>query len=976
MSTNNSLFLVDGSSLAYRSFFALIKSGMRNSSKIPTWAVYGFLNSLFDLMDKRAPHSMAVCFDLAGPTFRHEEFEDYKANRQEMPDDLSVQWPFIKQAVEVFSIPIYELAGWEADDVIGTVAKKAKERDLTTVIFTGDQDSFQLLDENIQVLMPLREGGVKDFGRQEVFDKLGIWPEQVIDYKGLCGDASDNIPGVRGIGPKTAVQLLGEYKTLENVYANVNAIAANSVRTKLIDGREKAFASQRLARIVLDVPLEFDFDHCHLRLPDVNRVCEFLREMEFRNLLRRLPRILANFNNGVEPEIDPSLLQVAAKARGATGGKSAAQAQKAASREAAQSPSAPVQLALLEMPESPVVLDSAVRALAPSVPAKLILTASELTEAISAAKSSGLVAVSVITSGDLWFQPGITGIALASGTGLKVTENNRLELSEGEWNVNTWYIPLNHVGGNLEHSLVSELLQPLLQGDQIAKIAFDCKVAMHALENIGIELKPVTFDPMLASYITNPVDRHRLRDQASRCLGYAMADFSQASGSKKITPADMSGEQFASFAAEELRVTLELTRYYVEKFDFDQQELLWGMDLPTASVLSRMERNGIALDVAYFKELQEELETGIRRLEREIFGLIGYSFNVGSPQQLQQVLFTDLKLPTKGRTQTGFSTDASVLEALVDAHPVVQKILDYRELTKLNSTYVVSLPRQISQRDDRLHGEFNQTVAATGRLSGSNPNLQNIPIRTELGARIRKGFVPSDPSSLILSADYSQIELRLLAHMSGDENLIEAFTNDEDIHTSTARLIFDLSPDKVTSDHRRIGKTLNFALIYQQGAYATGLALGISTREAKSFTEKYFKSFPKVKSFMTRVLEEARERGFVETLWGRRRYFHNLNDSNDGIRRTDERAAFNAPLQGSAADLMKLAMIKLDEELRTRKLKSKLILQVHDELVLEVPENEKAEAEQIVRDAMGMGQPLLIPLKIDVGFGANWMDAK
>lgn len=972
MKTTNGLFLIDGSSLAFRSFYALITSGMRNATGLPTWAVYGFFNSLFDLIDKRAPHSMAVCFDLAEPTFRHEEFEEYKANRQEMPDDLSVQWPLIKEGVEVFSIPVYELSGWEADDVIGTLAKKAKrERDLDTVIFTGDQDSFQLLDEHIQVLMPVREGGVKEFGRQEVFDKLGIWPEQVIDYKGLCGDVSDNIPGVRGIGPKTASQLLGQYKTLEGIYENLDDIKSNSVRTKLIEGKEKAFSSQGLATIRLDVPLQFDFDQCQIKMPDVNRVCEFLRELEFRNLLRRLPRILSNFNNGTEPEIDAALLQVPPRARGATRSRAAAQAEKAA-KAASKSPDA-VQLALLEAPPT---VPAEIKVLGPVIPATVVLTTEQLNELVQAAKTGGFLALSPGTVGDVWFDQQVLGIGFATGTGLKLTDNKRLELF-GPWSVDTWYVPLKHpVTESLALELVKETLAPVLGDQQIAKIAFDCKSAAHTLAAIGLSCEPTSFDPMLASYIVNPADRHRLREQANRLLGYDMQDFVASTGSKKITPAEVSAVQYAPFAADEVRVALELTKHYLEKLDFDQQELMWGMDLPVASVLMKMEHNGIALDEPFLKELQTELETGIRRLEREIYGLIGYSFNVGSPQQLQQVLFTDLKLPTKGSTRTGFSTDASVLEALVNAHPVVQKIIDYRELTKLNSTYVVALPRQVSPRDNRLHGEFNQTVAATGRLSSSNPNLQNIPVRTELGSRIRRGFVPAHADNVILSADYSQIELRLLAHMSGDENLIEAFNNDEDIHTRTARMIFDLADDKVTSDHRRIGKTLNFALIYGQSPYATGLALGISTREANTFTQKYNKSFPKVESFKKRVLDEARQRGFVETLWGRRRYFYNLNDANDGIRKADERAAFNAPLQGSAADLMKLAMIKLDDELQSRKLRAELILQVHDELVLDVPKTELAEVEEVIRTAMGLGQPLLVPLKIDVGHGPNWMDAK
>lgn len=974
MTSNNSIFLVDGSSLAFRSFYALITSGMRNATGLPTWAVYGFLNSLFDLIDKRAPHSMAVCFDMKAPTFRHEEFEDYKANRQEMPDDLSIQWPLIKDAVDVFSIPVYELSGWEADDVIGTIAKKAIAKDLKTVIFTGDQDAFQLLDDHIQVLMPLREGGVKDFGRQEVFDKLGIWPEQVVDYKGLCGDVSDNIPGVRGIGPKTAVQLLAQYKTIDGIYQHLDEIKSNSVRTKLADGKDKAYASQGLARIRLDVPLDFDFEHCELTMPkDLNRVCEFLRELEFRNLLRRLPKILSNFNNGVEPEIDPALLQVAPRGRGATKSRAAAQEERAA-----KSSGAPVQLALLEVsPQAATLTAGEVKALGAPQETTIVRRLDQLVAAANAAQSAGYLSLALARAGEPWFDEEIIGIALATGEGIRLSEANRLELVENRWNVSTYYIPLAHQGEEmLPAETVLAHLKPLLETDKIAKIIFDGKAISHALMRKGIVSQRFAFDPMLASYIVNPSDRHNLRDQAHRILNYVLHDF--GTGAKRVTAASMQSSQAGPFIADEARVVLELTRHYLEKLDFDQQELLWGMDLPVASVLARMEANGVFLDLQYMKALQGELESGIRRLEREIFGLVGYSFNVGSPQQLQQVLFTDLKLPTKGRTQTGtaFSTDSSVLDALVNVHPVVQKIIDYRELTKLNSTYVVALPRQVSPVDQRLHGEFNQAVATTGRLSSSNPNLQNIPIRTELGTRIRRAFIPSSEENVILSADYSQIELRLLAHMSGDENLIDAFINDEDVHVRTARSIFDLKPEDVTSDHRRVGKTLNFALMYQQGAYATGLSLRITTKEAQAFIDKYFKSFPKVKLFQTRVLDEARQRGFVETLWGRRRYFHNLNDRNDGVRKADERAAFNAPLQGSAADLMKLAMVKLDDELNTRQLKAKLILQVHDELVLDAPKSEVSEVIQVVRDAMAMGQPLLVPLKIDVGQGANWMDAK
>lgn len=942
MTENNTIYLVDGSSLAFRSFFALIRTGMRSTQGVPTWAVYGFFSSLFDLIDKRQPHSMAVCFDLAGPTFRHEAFEEYKANRQEMPDDLAQQWPLIKDGVQKLALPLYEMPGWEADDIIGTVAKRAEEKNLKVVILTGDQDAFQLLDDNIQVLMPTKEG-LKTFGRQEVFDKLGVWPEQIVDYKALCGDSSDNIPGVKGIGEKTAVQLLGQYQTLDGVYAHLDEIKSASQRKKLEEGKSSAYASQDLARIRLDVPLDFDFEHCRLSMPSVAELSQYFQDLDFKNIVRRLPKVLSRFSdegNGVSPG------QV--KLELAEG----------------------LKLKSIEKPTAaPLVIANT----------KRISAACELEAALNLLNADTLVAVSVCSTSSGVFEEAACGLAFSFCPDLKWDADLKRVAGFLQGEPLSFFVALtDFLPGTVEHGKIMNGLKGLLEGAQ-PKVCFDAKRVSSALSMLDFELSGLIFDPVLASYILNPDESHKFSALSLRYLGAEFAGLGERGAKTKKSQVSLLGStEIYEHAGLEAACVLKITEKMATPtlFEDDQVDLLYEMDLPLSLVLARMEANGVSLDRDYFKSLETELKSILAQLEKEIHQFAGHAFNINSPLQLQKVLFDELKLPAKTKTKSGFSTDAAVLESLLGEHPIVAKLLEFRQLSKLDSTYVEALPRQLSSRDGKLHGEFHQTVTATGRLSSSNPNLQNIPIRSEIGRRIRGGFVPADPANFLMSADYSQIELRLLAHMSGDENLIEAFRQEEDIHERTAKLIFDLKDEPVSDEHRRIGKTLNFALIYQQGAFSTGQSLGISTKEAQGFIEKYFASFPKVRGFMNRVLEEARERGYVQTLWGRRRYFLHLNDRNDNTRRAEERAAFNAPLQGSAADLMKLAMIRLDGELKARALKSELILQVHDELVLDVKAEELEPVREVLLASMQMDQPLLVPLKVDLGVGKNWMDAK
>lgn len=945
MQSDNTLVLIDGSSLAFRSFFALFTSGLRTKTGQPTWAILGFFNSLFELIEKYKPTMLAVTFDMAAPTFRHTEFEEYKANRAEMPDDLSVQWPLIKEGVTKLGLPVYEMAGYEADDIIGTIARDAEKKGFNVLILTGDQDAFQLIDgekQNVKVLMP-GKGGLQEYGRKEVFDKLGVWPEQITDYKGLCGDTSDNIPGIRGIGPKTAQQLLGSYGDMDCIYKNIEEIKSKSVQTKLIEGESLGRQSKKLATIHYDVPIEFDYEHCHLTPPDMEALSKFFLDLEFKALTARLPKLMANFSGVIPGQVAGSTI-VADKIAETNGS------------------------------DLTVLTGSEINSERQEYQGQIIKSEADLDILLSKLSQEPMISLFVNASpwvplsGDavVHGEPKIFGYALA-------------------WSGGAAYIPLRqsalalNMGAGLDKSIVQEKLNVLLTNETTGKIIYNLKLVLNMLAPEGISLKNVLIDPMLASYICASDEKHGLHDQAERKLNYINERAKQKSAGKKsraIASLTENSEQAMSHAMEDAHLVFELGKFYLNNMSEKQKYLLKDMELPLSEVLAKMEQRGISLDFSYLSSFALELSDDLSKLEHQIFEFAGHTFNINSTQQLQKVLFEELGLQTKAKTKTGYSTDASVLESLKNEHKIIPALLDYRQLTKLKSTYVDALPKMISTVDKRLHGEFNQVSTTTGRLSSSNPNLQNIPIRTELGRRIRRAFIPEKENWILLSVDYSQIELRLLAHMSEDETLIDAFQKDQDIHARTAGEIFDTPIEEVTGDMRRVGKTLNFALIYQQGAFATASALGVSVKEASAFIDKYFKRYAKVKDFMEKTIEKARLAGYVETLWGRRRYFKFLNDRNEMLKRADERAACNAPLQGSAADLMKLAMIQVEEGLSKADLKSKLILQVHDELVLEIPETELEQAKELVVRLMLLDQPLHVPLRVDAGIAKNWMDAK
>lgn len=956
INTDKSLILVDGSSLAFRSFYALFNSSLKSKDGTPTGAIYGFFTSLLDLIEKNNPHSLAVCFDLAKPTFRHKRYEAYKANRSQMPEELSLQWPIIKDGVARLNIPLLELAGYEADDIIGTLTNRANQDGLNVNILTGDQDAFQLIvpaDANSPtapysnlVLMPSKTGLIF-YDYPQVLAKLGVYPSQIIDYKALCGDSSDNIPGIRGIGPKTACELLVKYKNLDNIYENLDNITKKTLKDKLIDQKDNAYLSQFLATIDVNIPLEQNSSDLIMDKINYRDFHEYLQNLNMKNLIKRIPVDV------LPPPSVTGQLSFNFDANSNT-----------ISNTNNVTPT-PIFLPLMQ-PENlnPQIINDEINF------AKLLTKLNQ----------NQVICVDLETTGLDTLNTSIVGIAIAFNEDVKVVDKQIVFAQNNEnllaLPVETYYIPLMHQTGEIQlaQDYVLTNLKPILENSQIFKIAQNAKFEMNVLANYHINFAPLIFDPMLASYIENTDNRHGLKDQSLRIFDHQMTPIDSliGTGKKQITMANVAVNTVAFYACDDARITLLLSLYYQEKLAKTQLDLLQKMEIPLTSVLATMEQDGVCINIEYLQQLSGELTKDLNSLEESIYRFAGYAFNINSTQQLQKVLFQDLGLKTKAKTKTGFSTDFSVLESLQEAHEIIPKLINYRQIQKLLSTYVDALPKLV--KDTRVHCQFNQVITSTGRLSSSNPNLQNIPIKTSMGRKIRQAFKAQNDDDFILSADYSQIELRILAHMSQDPNLIEAFKQNLDIHLHTAAKIFDVDINDVTKEMRTIGKTLNFALIYQQGAYSTAKDLNISLKEANQFIEKYFSQYPLVKDYLNSIIQEAKKNGYVTTLWGRRRYFKNINDSNEFIRKASERAACNAPIQGSAADLIKLAMIELRQNLQRQNLKSKLILQVHDELVLEVLASEIDEVKLVVEKSMLLNQPLLVPLKIDLEIGKTWLD--
>lgn len=954
------LILIDGHALAYRSYFALERTKMHTADNKPTWAVYGFFKAIFDLLKKVKPDAIAVSFDSGRDTFRLREYPEYKANRQAMPDPLREQMSEIVEGVKLFDIPVFQVQGYEADDVIGTIAEKAHKLGHKTLILTGDRDAFQLLDEDkhIRVLIP-SQGELTEYDREAVHHRMGVWPENITDLKGLSGDSSDNIPGVKGIGEKTAVKLIEEFGSVENVLENIDKITSKSLKEKLENGKEMAAKSKYLATIDRNVPIDFDFEHTHLTLPDMEKLTDFFKELEFRSFLKQLPTLMAPFNNGKTLEISEKLLSPVKK----PAPQSSFQGQLSLSF--AQEP-------VFEAPESDTEYVQ--------IEGNIVSDERAFKKLLGELKDCGVFSLDTETTSLDVFEAKIVGLSFAYNPCITVENERVIDTDKLKKELTkSVYIPVGHESGSqLPVDEVLKGLKDILEDKNIYKVLQNAKYEINVLKNYDIELDGVILDTMIASYIRNPSYKHGLKQQALAYLNYNMKPIEEliGTGKNQITMDKVPVKDAAEYAQADAKSTIELAGFYAETIDPSQEGVIYNIEMPLIAVLADMERTGMSIDIPYLKKLSDEIKAQVEKIENNIYSEAGEKFNINSTKQVAEIIFEKLKLSKKSKTKTGFSTSAKVLESLKDEHPIADMLLEHRHLTKLLSTYIDALPLLVNPKTGRIHTSFNQTITTTGRLSSSNPNMQNIPIKTELGNRIRAAFVPQDrKNSVIFSADYSQIELRLLAHYSKDPTLVNAFEKGRDIHADTASKIFNVPIEKVDKDMRRAAKTVNFGILYGQTSYGLSETLGISTAEAKSIIERYFNTYPKIRDYIESSIQQAYSKGYAFTMFGRKRYLREeLSSRNKAVREFAERAAFNTQLQGTAADLIKLAMIKLHEKLEESTYKSKLILQIHDELVLEMPKNEIEPVEKLVKECMELSQPLIVPLVVDTAYGANWME--
>lgn len=925
------LALLDGMSLVFRAYYALSRANLRSPiTGEPTYAVFGFANMLATILEKISPDYLVVAFDTAEPTVRHEKYEEYKAGRPEFPEDLVPQLIRIKQLLTALQIPILEIPGYEADDIIGTLAKKASEKGIEVYCVTSDKDFFQLVNNHIKVFRPgLKAGEYEIVDAAKVRQKYGVQPQQIIDLFALTGDPVDNIPGVKGIGEVTARKLIQQYGTLERLYENLEKLSP-SLRSKLEESRADAFLSRELVTIHTDLDIALDFEKFQRRPADPAQLEKLFDELGFQRLRERF---------GLFPK--EGELQ--------NGGKESSDLQTIKDWEH--------QYTLVD---SFLLLDKMVGELKKS---RLIAFDTE-TSGVDPLRSS-LVGLSFSNrSGRAWYIP----VALAEEMFGDRKRQQDLFSSDGKSNVET-----------VKEQIFARLAE-VLENKKIGKTAQNAKFDLLVLRKEGITVQGLEFDTMVADYILNPELQHNMEALAERWLRYKPIPISTLIGEKKRTQISMIKVDVSlvyPYACEDADVTYRLTEVLQRKLEEEQlMELATQIEFPLIEVLADMEWTGIAIDTAVLEEIAKHLRERIQQLRKLIYEEAGVEFNIDSPKQLAHVLFEKLMIPATKRTKTGYSTDATVLEELARTYPIAQYILEYRQLSKLLSTYVEALPKYIHPETGRIHTTFNQTVTATGRLSSSNPNLQNIPARGELGTEVRKAFVPRAKDRWIFSADYSQIELRLMAYFSKDPSLIAAFREGLDIHSATAAKLFGVSLDQVTPDMRRKAKTVNFGIMYGLGPFGLAQQLRISRTEARQIIEQYFKTYPGIQRYIEETIEKVREKGYAETLFGRRRYFPNITSRNATVRRAEERAAINMPLQGTAADMIKLSMVRVHRLLQQKYQQSYLCLQIHDELVFDIQDRDREELPQevkkIMENVIDLGE---IPIVVDIGIAKNWADA-
>ena len=918
------LFLLDAYALIYRAYYAFIKNPRINSKGLNTSAILGFVNTLEEVLTKEQPSHIGIAFDPAGPTFRHEAYEQYKAQREETPEGIRTAVPYIKDIIRAYRIPILEVSGYEADDVIGTLARQADARGVDTFMMTPDKDYGQLVTEHVKMYRP--KYGDKEFevlGVEEVKEKYGLSsPTQVIDMLGLMGDSADNIPGCPGVGEKTATKLIQQFGSIENLLAGTDQLKG-ALKTKIENNREQIEFSKFLATIKTDVPIELDMEQLKKEEPDEEKLRSLFEELEFRTLLDR------KFKKE-NPQPAQDLFQGTLFAD-----------------FTANSPEESKNSSLTKYNKG-------------DFDYQLIDTEEKRKEIIDLFFTKDFLSLDTETTGTDPISAKLVGLSFS------IRENQ------------AFYVPIPQ--NDEEAKKIVNEFKPIYENEKILKIGQNIKYDLLVLQNYGVELKGKIFDTMIAHYLLQPELHHGMDYLAEVYLNYQTIHIEELIGSKgknQKNMADLPPTAVYEYACEDADVTLKLKNVLEPLLkENDCDRLFWEIEMPLMPVLAYMERNGVCIDREGLKETSRLYTEEMNRIEKEIHELAGTDFNIASPKQVGEVLFDRLKIVDKPKkTKTGqYVTSEEVLESLRAKHPVVEKILEHRGLKKLLGTYIDALPKLVNPVTGHIHTSFNQTITTTGRLSSSNPNLQNIPVRNEYGKEIRKAFIPEE-GCLFFSADYSQIELRIMAHLSGDEHMIEAFRNGQDIHAATAAKIFKKSLEEVTKEERSKAKTANFGIIYGITAFGLAERMGVSRTEAKELIEGYFQTYPKVKEYMNRSIEMAREKGYTETVYHRKCHLRDINSHNAVVRGYAERNAINSPIQGSAADIIKIAMIRIYRRFREEQLRSKMILQVHDELNFSVYPEEKEKVQQIVIEEMENAYSMLVPLEADYGWGKNWLEA-
>ncbi len=954
MSDQKRLFLVDAYALIFRGYYAFIKNPRINSKGEDTSAIMGFMNSLLDVIKRERPDHLAVCFDKGGSVDRVEMFEAYKANRDATPEGIKTAIPHICNILEAMHIPIMVKEGYEADDVIGTLAKKAEKEGYKTFMVTPDKDFAQLVSENIFMYRPVFGGGYETWGIPEVQKKFEVTdPLQVIDFLGMMGDASDNIPGLPGVGEKTAKKFLKAYGSMENLFANSHELKGK-MKEKIEANQELGLLSKQLATIMLDVPVEFNAEDFEMSEPDIPKVTEIFQELEFR-------RLIDNFNKtfSAEAKTAPSVTSSAVEKSQSTSSSNSTSTSSSSSSAGAG------QFSLFGGAEP-----SATEAVS-EFTRKTAETTSHFYQSVASGMATKLFVKNLMNQTSVCFDTETTGLNALTAELVGIAFS--WEVGKG------FYVPFPE--DRAEAQELIEILRPFFESETIEKIGQNLKYDIKVLAKYNVEVKGKLFDTMLAHYLINADMRHNMDVLAETYLNYtpiSITDLIGKKGKNQLSMRDVPLEKLTEYAVEDADITLQLKEHFTTELgEANTQKLFDEIEIPLLRVLAAMELEGINLDKDFLDSLSEDLNNDIATLEQEIYATAGEEFNIASPKQLGIVLFEKMKLVDKPKkTKTGqYATGEDILSYLAKDHDIIQKILDFRGLSKLKSTYVDALPLQVESSTGRVHTDYMQTVAATGRLSSNNPNLQNIPIRTERGRQVRKAFVPRNEEYILLAADYSQIELRIIAALSEEETMIEAFKNGEDIHASTASKVFNVPLAEVTREQRSNAKTVNFGIIYGVSAFGLSNQTDLSRGEAKELIDTYYETYPKLKAYMSKQVDFARDHGYVSTVLGRRRYLKDINSRNAVVRGAAERNAVNAPIQGSAADIIKIAMINIYNKLEAGNYKSKMLLQVHDELVFDIYKPELEVLTILIKTEMESAFKLEVPLDVEVDTGLNWLEA-